>query len=75
MAKARIIPSPDPSVPVTKVADGKYFTKIQLDWVPLPTELLTQLGWDEGTELEALVIHGDQVVIRRKGALSDGPTK
>ena len=70
----KLIPSPDPSVPITKVGDGKWFTKVQLDWIPVPAEALEQLGWDEGTELEAFIMYNDQIVIRRKGALSAGST-
>ena len=72
--KAQIIPSPDPSVPITKTGDSKWFTKVQLDWVPIPAEILEQLKWDESTELEAFVMYNDQIVIRRKGALSAGST-
>ena len=57
----------------TKREDGSYITRIQDDWLPLPTELLGQLGWVEGTELEIVVITADssvkQILIRKKDSL------
>ena len=54
--------------------DGKYYTKVQLDWIPMAASMLERLGWDDGTELEAFIMYNDQIVIRRKGALSAGST-
>mgnify|MGYP001618455252 CR=1 FL=1 len=57
----------------TKREDGSWVVRVVDDWVPLPSELLTQLGWVEGTELEIVHIQGDscvrQVLIRKKGSL------
>lgn len=52
--------------------DGKWTVRITDDWVPLPEAALEQLGWTEGTELELVPIYGNQIVVRRKGALSNG---
>ena len=49
----------------------KYYTKVQLEWVPIPEVLIKRLGWEDGAELELVPIYGDQIVVRRKGALSD----
>ena len=55
-----------------KIGEGKWRARLQLDWLPLPTEAVATLGWTEGTELEIVPIYGDQIVVRRKGALSNG---
>ena len=41
------------------------------DWLPLSEDLLKQLGWTEGTEVEIVPIYGNQLVVRRVGALKD----
>lgn len=48
-------------------------TKIQDDWIPMPADALATLGWAEGTELELFPITGNQIVIRKRGALQDAP--
>lgn len=56
----------------TSTPEGKYLTKVQLDWVPLPEVLIQRLGWEDGAELELVPIYGNQIVVRRKGALQGG---
>ena len=55
-----------------KRGDSVYrVSKIQGEWLPIPAEVLSELGWDEGTEVEIAVITGNQIVVRRKDALKD----
>ena len=73
-------PKPDAKVPVGEGIvsvgpNGQYYTKLQLDWVPMPWHLLDTLGWKEGDELELVPIHEGQVVIRKKGALAEPPPR
>ena len=52
-----------------QVSANKWTAKIQLDWLPLPAEVIKELGWKEGEELEILPIENNQVVIRKKDTL------
>ena len=55
-----------------KVAKDTWITRVSNHgWVPLPSEAIQQLGWDEGTELELFSIMNGQVIIRKRGALKD----
>lgn len=55
-----------------KIGEDRWITRIQLDWLPLPAEAMAKLGWQEGDEIELFPTH-NQVVLRKKGALSDLP--
>ena len=49
-----------------------YHVKMTDGWLPLPDDLLTILGWKEGDDLEVVAIYGNQLIVRKKGALRDG---
>lgn len=57
--------------PMPAQSPHRWITRVTDQWVPIPEALSKELGWVDGTELELLLIMNNQVVVRRKGALSD----
>lgn len=49
-----------------------YHSRLDNGWLPLPPEMQTLLGWKDNEILELVAIYGNQIVIRRKGALKSG---
>ena len=61
--------------PVTIVHDPEvkhFHSRLDGGWLPIPDDILSILGWKEGTDLEIVSVYGNQIVVRRKGALRDG---
>ena len=69
-AKMTVSKNPELEEPVL-VREGVWLSKVMGEWLPLPAQVLRQLDWTEGTELELLSITNGQVIIRKKDALKD----
>ena len=49
-------------------ASKVWISRIDGEWLPIPTEALKELGWVQNTEVEMFPIAGtQQIIIRRRG--------
>lgn len=58
------------TIPVHDVEVKHFHARIDGGWIPVPPDMQTLLGWKDGDEVELVAIYGNQIVVRRKGALS-----
>lgn len=70
-APPQSLQEPIPAVVVSGVRLPQWTARIMDQWIPIPEALSAELGWIDGTELELLPIMNNQMIVRRKGALSD----
>lgn len=58
---------------IKPAGQDRWLVRITDDWLPLPTELLKRLDLHEGEELECLLFHGDQLLIRKRSTTTQNP--
>ena len=69
--KTKIPPMSEP----VEIRKDTYIAKLIDNWIPLPEKLIAKLGWKEGEELECIQLMNGQVILRKKGAMSDEHTE